>query len=122
MSRWSKRSQEEKQRIYDDQMTKSQEVHERSTFDSSPEKLMKIYNNRELPLMCFRHGWVASKQYVLMTELDVLTRKPVPTLKGVCPHCGRPLKRALNPLSDMGMVDASIFFILMKDRRLKDNR
>ena len=122
MSRWSKRSTEEKERILREQRGKAQEAHVRNTFDGSEDRALKIYEEHELPLLCVRHGWVASEQYVIVNEVEPITHQRMPTLKGVCPHCARPVKRYLYQGSMAALMDMALISTLLREGRLKDNR
>ena len=122
MSRWSKRSLEEKERILREQTKREEEARVRSTFDGSTERMLEIYEAREAPLMCMRHGWVASEQYVIVNEVEPVAHQRMPTLKGVCPHCARPLKRYLYAGAHAALMDMMVISTLQHDGRLKDNR
>lgn len=121
-NRWAKRSQEEKERILREQRERAQEAHVRNSYDGSNERCLEIYEERELPLLCMMHGWVPSDQYVIVTETNPMVGVPMPFIKGVCPHCKRPVSRVLNPMADMGMMDMAVIAMLRMAGRLKDNR
>jgi len=129
MSRWSKRTKEEKERIYQEQ----QELHNPTprvttiSLSAEGEKANEIIKNQEIPLNCWKHGWVASKEYTIVNEdspLGGALGKNILCIKGTCPVCKNELKRFITPA--VVVEDAGITMLLIdklkREGRLKDLR
>lgn len=126
MSRWSKKSDEEKKALLK-KMEENKEKQHKSSKDYafSQEMQGEILGEHELPLMCDEHGWVKSVKYELFTGEMPITRTETTMVAGTCPICGRKLTRAL-PVSlmasDGGMLIMMIIPLLLRQGRLVDRR
>ena len=127
MSRWQKRSQEEKEKILADQREREKPRDVR--FDERLEEQNKIHmelmKSREIPLRCDNCGWVKSEHYTLVTGDDIMSNERISWISGTCVKCGKAVSRPLH-IKYMGldgsMVIAQICMLLDVNGRLTDKR
>ena len=122
MSRWSKRSQEEKEQILksQEQQQKEKETNIDKLNYLSIDWRMKLLKEGELPLMCGKHGWVHSEKYILILKKDMFGKHNY--IVGTCPKCNKKLE-CMVPLN---MVYTSLYPLVMATlvdkKRLEDRR
>lgn len=122
MSKWSKRSPEDKARILAEREALQKAMVEKSPeYQYSPEKQSEIIKQQEMPLVCPNHGYTKSERYEIVTEKHPLLDQEVSMVLGKCPICGAMARRALT-LSEAGMVFALVLQLLASQGRLVDNR
>lgn len=117
MSRWSKRSKEEKLDI----LRKQREQKEpKEGYDA-----VDIYKNNEIPIVCPKcRCFSGSDTYeVVIKDFRPLGIKKVSIIKGMCRICKRPIERIFPPtFSDEITVFTMVFVNLKQKGRLKDLR
>jgi len=116
MSRWSRRSQEERERIASEQQALVEQGKKpawEKDGKKSDEHALEIYKKSRIPILCPKcFDWVAPPRL----EVCVIT-SPLPkdgelkAVKGVCPNCGTTVRRVF-PLG-LGS-DAVVFFLVFK--------
>lgn len=95
MSRWSKRTAEEKVRIFNEQQEqrKPQSV---KAAEQNDKMAVTIYQNGQIPIMCpscFK--WTCSKTYSISSEAHPFDKdKKIPMICGHCAMCNRRVRRA----------------------------
>ena len=122
MSRWSKRTQEEKLKI------KETINHQKQIKQDNIERLnracidhrLKILKQTEIPLFCPKHGWTSSNQYTLETRNDIFGDTIY--ILGKCPQCNASLETTIakDPMYIM-MVSLNLAK-LKQQNRITDNR
>lgn len=126
MSRWSRRTEEEKSRI-------SREQVEMRNRPPTPVKLpfahakadsasaSKIWTDGEIPLLCYNHGWVRSEKYRMVIEAWMPGMPDQLMVVGTCEKCNKPIRKAVE-MSDHTFVGFLVLVMpkLMKDGRFKD--
>ena len=129
MSRWSRRSQKEKEEIArkQEELKKPKKINvSTATFtDEANQAQVDLLKKREIPLLCAGHGWVHSEHYILTVEEMPLTGEKATTVNGKCAKCGRGVKRYLPPSmmgTDFGMTVILIIPLLARQGRLEDRR
>lgn len=95
MSKWSKRSPEEKVRILAEQEA-LRKKHDTPTNRFGESTQSEIIQRNEIPLVCIEHGFTSSERYKLVKEFNPLAQTEVMMVVGKCTKCGRISKRALN--------------------------
>ena len=129
MSRWSRRTQKEKEEI----ARKQEELREPKQTNISTATLteemnqaqVELLKKHEIPMLCAGHGWVHSEHYILTVEEIPFTGEKSTTVNGECAKCGRKVKRYLPPrimASDFGMTIILIIPLLARQGRLEDRR
>ena len=122
MSRWSRRTDEEKEEI----LRKQRELRNKSKKRyGKDDTVTNIYADHEIPIMCpkcLRHS--GSDNYeVLIKDFKPLGIKNVPIITGICRKCKRPIERAIpNAFSGEIMSFVAICVELERKGRLKDLR
>lgn len=126
MSRWSKRSQEEKERIAKEQKEKSIRVISVTSEGVKDDGQIEILKRHEIPLRCAAHGWMAPLMYILTMEVPMIFGgDPVLTISGDCPKCRSGIRRYIIPHligMDAMMVIPFILEDLKKQNRIIDRR
>jgi len=127
MSKWSKRSDEEKKAILDKQNQIRAEAERKNNRGTllmlKDEDGIKIYGDKEIPLACLECGWQGSNHYTIYINKDNPFAVGHPFIKGHCRKCGKELKRAFpSPLSDDGMIFMLVLPILHREGKLTDER
>jgi hypothetical protein len=121
MSRWSRKSDEEKKAIHDKQTAQEEEA-KKDPF--SDDAAMDIYRNEEIPIMCLKHGWQASSHYIVSEDTHpLMPDRKILFVSGVCPKCKKPFKRAV-PLANISemMLFTMVWKILSIKNRIEDKR
>ena len=124
MSRWNRRTQEEKERIKKEQ----EELHkpkEQRLQEKLHDDMNHILEQKELPLRCKKCGMTTSKHYTLAMMKNPLTGEPTQTAFGKCIKCGSTARKVVEVGVlglDLGMVVAQIFMFLKSQGRLTDDR
>ena len=122
MSRWSRKTQEEKEQILqkqEDQKEEQQINKDRMNYLSTDWR-MKILKEHELPLFCKKHGWTHSERYILISRKDMFGKHGY--ILGKCPRCNLdietiiPVNIVYTPLFALVMTD------LIRTGKLKDRR
>ena len=126
MSRWSKRTQEEKEQILqkqqqqqEDQQTKKDKMNYVST-----DWKLKILKDGEIPLFCKKHGWTHSNKYVLTKKggpFEGMFGK-TPTIVGNCRECNTELECMVPVNSVYTLLFATVISNLRNQNRLEDRR
>ena len=126
MSRWSKRSQDEKERIKEEQI-KLKEVRGKKSMgipNMDPDTAKLIYKNGGIPIICRAHGWVDSQDYTIEKRRNILQPDRMDDfIVGHCPQCGGEILRAI----PYGNLDEMMFLPLVvsslkQKGRLTDKR
>jgi len=126
MSRWSRKTDEEKQKIHEKQVIAKQEKqHDDNAIERGQKRAVEIYDNEEIPIYCLEHGWVASEKYRLYIGKDRFTNQDRQYLEGKCKECHKTIQRVISPsvltpteMMMFGMVSR----LLMLQGRLIDER
>lgn len=112
MSRWSRRSQEEKERIA--KMTRKQSD---GVIRESPSE---IYLSGNLPIYCIECGeWSYSHNYTLKKEKDPFFNGDVTMIYGNCVRCGAEIKRAIYVTGESALLDSLVISELMTKGKIK---
>lgn len=124
MSRWSRRSQEEKERIAEKQtdLKIPKAVKEK---ESSDKRKTEILESGELPLRCSNCGPTTSQQYTLAMANTPMGGKPVQMVSGKCRSCGGHAKTIIEPRVlglNTSMIVGQIILLLNNKGRIIDNR
>ena len=118
MSRWSRRSDEEKQRIYEQQHKTSEErtgVHDKDA--------VEIYKQGFIPIMCPKcMRWSTSKKYQVIDEVLLPGLPSCTIIRGLCCFCGSIMKRVLLAYSDDTVFLVPIMLQLKQNGSLVDLR
>ena len=124
MSRWEKRTQEEKERIYRVQVLheRPEDVERKTTLPTSGSDILAAGG---IPIYCRRCGdTVESKKYTVYRGQERMTGQPTDFIRGQCLKCGQDVTRPLT--AGAGAVEAQVialnFIKLMKAGRLDDVR
>lgn len=95
MSRWSKRTPEEKVRIFNEQQEQKRPKAEVQA-EQRDKMAVMIYENGMIPIMCpgcFK--WTCSKYYSITEEKHPFIQdKKIPMIVGNCVSCNRRVRRA----------------------------
>jgi len=89
MSRWSRKTQEEKQQVSDNikhQQTIKEDKVKKMNIVGTDWRL-KILEDGELPLYCDKHGWTKSNRYTLENRNNMFGNYIV--IIGNCPTCNK---------------------------------
>jgi len=130
MSRWSKRSLEEKADILRKLEALKTEVADKTREQSGVLKLvddkasgdaMKCYEAGDLPMPCPTHGWTGSDQYSIVKHEPMPGMPTMDMVQGKCRKCGRTLRRAF-PRSEEMLVFMAAIMALKTRGRLQDER
>ena len=130
MSRWSKRSEEEKQAILQKQQEQEAKA-EQAKLDKDPvlaelarardmDAANAVYKSGEIPILCRDDGWVGSELYALYKG-EPLPGVKLDMLKGRCRKCGRPVQRVFPTGEEFLLFALAISNLKMKGR-LQDTR
>ena len=145
MSRWSKRSKEEKERIYKETQQKrkkdamgrilgkmhqekedslTSQAMKKIEHSKNSEQASEVYRAGEIPLLCSEHGWVGSQQYRLYNDKHpMFGDQQIQFIAGRCKKCDERIMRAIPaPLSDEGMVFVAALTLLVQRDRVTDER
>ena len=124
MSKWSKRSDEEKLRILKAQETVKEKAEIRhDPVKSAQAKMVELLTAHEIPLLCMKSGYVKSQFYELHNGTFMGQKCMV--VKGTCIHCGALVEFYLTPqvrCSEFGILVTMVINILKSEGRLKDTR
>jgi len=113
MSKWSKRSPEEKVRILAEQEALRNKNKPKMTagFNLSNENQEAIIKNNEIPLVCTHHGYTAAERYEIVNENVI--GSTIPMVCGICPICKQTARRAL-------LLDETSMILMLIVKRLQD--
>lgn len=123
MSRWSRKSPEEKEatlnKLLKEQESKADIIKKHSYVDT--DWRLKILKEGEIPLFCDKHGWTKSNKYTLITKNDMFGKSTY--VLGQCPECGRKFE-SLIPMGDpIYIMWISLNVLKLKrENRLEDRR
>jgi hypothetical protein len=122
MSRWSRRTDAEKERIYEEQseMKKKPQHQHRDDQDA-----LEIYKNSEIPIMCHKcMAWTASDNYEYVKEYMRLIDKKMNVIKGHCRVCKIPIRRVMtmDALLNEGLLLGAVIMKLTVQGRFVDRR
>lgn len=127
MSRWSRRSDAEKVRIYNETLKKRPyksryKPEERKVIQQlDASRAMDVYNNKEIPVLCLKHGWQGSDRYLLTKEYNPVIQREAFMLYGHCRVCGKANKRVWPPLGlEEAVVGQAALMLLSKEGRVRD--
>ena len=122
MSRWSRKTQEEKQQISDNinhQQTIKEDKAKKMDYIGTDFRL-KILKEGELPLYCDKHGWTKSNQYTLENRNNMFGNFIV--IIGNCPTCNKRIE-SLVAKDPMYMMMVSLNLAKLKlQGRITDRR
>lgn len=126
-SRWQKRSQAEKERIYQEQVVQQQEKkHEDNALQRGQQRGIDVYNAGEIPIYCYEHGWVGSDHYRLFAERhQLMGADPVLQIEGTCRKCKKKIRRVCAGggfIINEGIVFTAMSRNLQQEGRLTDER
>ena len=122
MSRWTRRTQEEKDAIskkLEGGQLEKREWTERHELDN-PKLVAEIYQKNEIPIYCMKDGWSWSNKYVFTEETSVFGKHLM--VKGHCKDCGEPIERIVSRTIDELVVFPLVASILEQQGRLVDKR
>ena len=122
MSRWSRRTQEEKDAILqkqEKQQKKAQIKKDMMNF-ASIDWRMKILKENELPLFCKKHGWTHSKKYILISRNDMFGKSNY--VIGNCPQCNATIETMVPLNSVYTILFGLVMTNLSRVKRLEDRR
>ena len=92
MSRWSRKTTEEKEQILqsiEQQKTIKENKIERMNYISTDWRL-KLLKEGEIPFYCSKHGWTKSDKYILENRIDMFGKTLY--ILGKCPKCNSHLE------------------------------
>jgi hypothetical protein len=122
MSRWSRKTDEEKEEI----LRKQREQRDKSKkYQSKGDTVVSIYADHEIPIMCPKClRYSGSDNYeIVIKDFKPLGIKKVTTISGICRKCKRPIERIIPPaFSEETIVFVAICVELERKGRLKDLR
>jgi len=123
MSRWSRRTQEEKDAILQKQENQQQEKieeQEKHDYMNQPQQ-NKLLEAGHVPIFCKRHGWTYSYNYTLEERMSIFnTRQWIVT--GNCKDCKTRIKKEIPISMNTTMIYLLVFIGLKKQYRLTDMR
>ena len=122
MSRWTRRTQEEKNAILqkiERQKQAKQKYPERLHLDN-PKLVKEIYLKNEIPTYCMKDGWTWSNKYILTEETTLFGKQLM--IKGHCKDCGRPIERMVLRTVDELLLFPLAVANLTQQGRLIDRR
>jgi|GEM_PF-6059876 len=122
MSRWSRRSQEEKDAIAQKlESEKQNKVKKEHPFSS--ENITDIYEQGEIPLFCHRCVRLVTSDKYEITKNDVpLIGKNANVIRGKCNRCGFSLEQPFPGTPEVMMLFALNVNKLKQSGRLEDKR
>lgn len=122
MSRWSRRSEEDKQRILRQQMELRRPKVPAGTINN--EDAGRIYEAGEVPIICSRcMCWSSSEKYEISFEHMPITNRKEILIKGTCKKCGQSIKRVAPFFAfDEGIIFLATATKLKRQGRLTDSR
>ena len=124
MSKWSKRSDEEKLRIFNEQKALREKAEiKKDPIKSTQAQMTELLQAHEIPLHCFEHGHVKSQSYEL-TNGSFMGQK-CEVVKGRCIKCGKNLSFPWTPqvrCTEFGIIVAMVITLLKNEGRLTDTR
>lgn len=125
MSRWSRRTQEEKDAIAKKQQALADNSKKATTArmaDDRTKEATEVYEKMELPIRCHRcFRWSGSDKYeIRIDNFEAIGAGRLSVVAGQCRHCGTHIKRVLKagPLE----LDAMVLFKLTNEGRVTDKR
>jgi len=122
MSKWSKRSPDEKARILAEQEALRNKGKEPSFGDMfNNDNQTEILKRNEIPIVCETHGFTTSGRYELVEEEHPLIGGKQLFVRGRCVKCGRTSRRALG-LDESSMMLMLIIRMLQDKGRVDDLR
>ena len=128
MSRWSRRTDEEKKEIRDKQKRQEQEaaIRKKSLNNNwkqiganldrlvnDKEQWTKVINDGNIPILCMNDGWVGCKKYTLREKAIIKGMKPTLVVEGNCEICQRPIT------GDISAFDGNTMLVMLILERLK---
>jgi len=126
MSRWSRRSQEEKERIAEklEKESKKEVGFSGLAKLKNTEVAMDIYRNKRIPIACTNCGWSYGENYHAYNDKHPLNPTiPLRKITTTCIGCGKEISRVFPSLDCDDMVlFAMVLTILAQEGRLKDDR
>ena len=124
MSKWSKRPEEEKIRILQEQEAIREKAEiKRDPIKSAQAQMTELLQAHEIPLHCFEDGFVKSQSYEL-TNGSFMGQK-CEVIKGRCIKCGKALTFPMTPptrCSEFGILVSMVMTLLKNEGRLVDTR
>lgn len=136
MSRWSRRSQEEKEQLHEEQKTKKvgQNTRQRAIegdflgvasrmndMMDDTDKWTKVVNAGDLPIFCPYDGWVGCKTYELKNK-SLPGASEYLVAEGNCRICQRPISKSINAHDGNAIITMQLISQLKREGRLTDTR
>ena len=121
VSRWSRKTEKEKQAILDKQKVKKKETSSLFTHDVVA-KL--IYNDGKIPIFCPScMNWSGSNGYTVFKGKHPMVNGEVNKISGKCRKCNRPIERVFPPLlSEEAVLFGMTMTRLLREGKLVDRR
>lgn len=122
MSRWSRRTQEEKDAILKEQQEQQQDeqIKKDAMNYASIDWRMRLLKEGELPLFCNKHGWVKSEKYTLIKKKDFFGEQIY--AQGNCSHCNYKLETMIPVNTVYTPFYGLVISVLNKNGRIIDKR
>jgi hypothetical protein len=121
MSRWSRKTNEEKAEI----LKKQRELRNKTSNKGKDIEALDIYRNKEIPIFCTKcYRYSGSDNYELVIkDFRPIGMKNISMVKGICRNCKKPIERVFpNALYEESIIFAAICANLKREGRLKDLR
>jgi hypothetical protein len=121
MSRWSRRSDYEKERI----LKKQRELRNKTSNKGKDIEALDIYKNHEIPIFCTKcYRYSGSDNYELVIkDFKPIGMKNISMVKGICRNCKKQIERIFpNALYEESIIFAAMCLDLKQKGRLKDLR
>jgi len=137
MSRWSRKTQEEKERMHKEQQEKKkgQEVRRELISNSitgvakrmdsmmnDKDKWTEIVNRGDLPIFCPIDGWVGCKSYELKNKSLLPGASEYLVAEGNCKICQRVIAKSINGWDADAIITMELIRQLTREGRLVDTR
>ena len=122
MSKWSKRSEEDKKRILEEQQKARDEAERKKNRGTmailKDEDAVAIYDQKEIPLPCMECGWTGSEQYRRVTKPHFVTGADGVFIEGKCRKCSRTVMRAMPSVfeSEAALIMMTMNLLAMQGR------
>ena len=121
MSRWSKRSQEEKEKILQ-KLDNQKRNHEKKEQPFSSENIMDIYKEGEIPIFCHNCCKFQTSDRYIITKKEVQILGETSMVEGICRKCGKPIEKYFpRTMEEIAILELT-FINLKNDGRLEDRR
>lgn len=122
MSRWTKRTQEEKdaisKKLEGEQTSKEEKKNKHNYMSSYGNKILEEGN---IPLFCVKCGWSYSDNYILEEGMSVFGTKELIVI-GNCKECGIKIASEIPLTMKALMIYPFLFATLERQGRLVDRR